>query len=913
MGFREHFSNRVFNTLRPKTWICVGQGFAREDIKEYLLEQKLGFTKDVVVNVQILCIKLLGPEIIPDTKRILTPLARQEILRLLLADARLNQRMPELKRLRRQTGFYKRLDRAMQSGRMAFAHSEEQRVYSERLEKNSGINPIRAEVELMSIAYEAWLESESLWDPPLLMRKAIERLDSLEPVQGLPEELLYFTAVTSESLEDQFWDSLSRHVSVVPIRPQQVSADLLPGESTGVSTIPLEQWHTLDDAAESLADRLADILIKEGTLSHHSVLMPDIPQVRRTIKRAFYARGLSFSDPRDPTRLRWEESLKWALLPLEMVTKNFERPKVVSYIRSLQNDMTEYSVTFKEEFPGFIREINERGIRHGLHSYAGGKLALVHERLEEISKRFSGRKTLLDLGKAHLEHLSQMLSRQPIERSQSLHWLLAFFEQVWSQFVQDMKLIGSGDLQAPPLYWFERLTARLDEASPPVERFKNKNGVQLYRLGQVPIVSPKHLWCFGLSARWLNGDGSGDYWYSEREREILGGEFSVRSAPKVRAERLAQLQCWLKGKGDVRILDADYDWDGRERDTLIPLFKVLNLQVEIEKRGAHSRWLPSHRAVRPVSALSFQLPSLGDLGRREIRATEIDRYSRCEFQGLAAGRWKLWDTREPDTDLWPDIRGNILHAAVKILLESRDDEGRFSKLPSEALAEAWILKKPVGLLQGERLARYTQKRLIATLETFCEKEREYVLRSKARVMSLEGPQLRLQLGRYDMIGIPDRIDSHPQGLFVMDYKTSTSLPSGQEMVDLGYRMQLPFYALAAQKQLRKPAAGVQFIELSKKGGRGHGIFFKNLNGKEPGKLTNTRSKLNVIEREATEVWSQCEQQLFIQADRYYAGHFTIKPKKETECRSCAFRDLCGQRRLSGDELGGSGSDNEAMG
>ena len=207
--------------------------------------------------------------------------------------------------------------------------------------------------------------------------------------------------------------------------------------------------------------------------------------------------------------------------------------------------------------------------------------------------------------------------------------------------------------------------------------------------------------------------------------------------------------------------------------------------------------------------------------------------------------------------------------------------------------------RPKGLLRGERLARYTKQRLKKILDTFCEKERDYFTRSGTTVLSLEGPPLRLEFPEFNLIGIPDRVDEHPDGVFVIDYKTSTALPSGTEMVNDGYRLQLPFYALAASRHFSKPAVGVQFVELATKGGRGHGIFFKKYNGKEPGKLTHSRSKLNVLEMEPEDAWSLCASQLHEQGKRYFEGHFEVKPKKPKECSACPYRDLCGQRRIGG--------------
>jgi hypothetical protein len=500
MPFTELLSTRSFNGLRSNTWICVGPGFAREDIKEYLLSRGQGFTRDVVTNLQALCLLVIG-ETELQTKT-LNPLARQEVLRMLLNESKINARLPELKRLRRQNGFYKKLDRSIQAGRMSFAHPQEQEVYRERLDKRGVQRPIRQEVETLALAYEAWMMASGLYDPPLLLRKAIETLErTFELSFRAPQEILYFTSALPESLEDQFWESLKRHIQITRIGPVEENP-----EPTAPAPILWERWHTLDDAADALAEKLSRLQAQGQPVREHSILLADIPQVRRTLKRALKSYGLVLADPRDPTRLRWEEAVKWAMQPLELVARNFERSKVISFLK------TDHTLRASHELPGLIREINERGIRQGLGDYQGGKLGLLHRKLSALHEIFSGRKTCVELGRAHVACLAQQMTQQTEESARNLHWLLAFFEQLWKQFHDDMALIGNGDLRAPLLFWLERLSARLDEASPPAERAKNHEGVQIFRLGQAPLAPTKCLWFFGLSARWINGEGSGDYW-----------------------------------------------------------------------------------------------------------------------------------------------------------------------------------------------------------------------------------------------------------------------------------------------------------------------------------------------------------------------------------------------------------------
>ena len=92
-----------------------------------------------------------------------------------------------------------------------------------------------------------------------------------------------------------------------------------------------QKWHTLDDAAETVMNEL--FRLKPEDWARCVFLIPDEPKVRRILKRALERQGLWFLDPRDPTQVRLEESIKWALLPLEVVSQNYARSTVTSWLR----------------------------------------------------------------------------------------------------------------------------------------------------------------------------------------------------------------------------------------------------------------------------------------------------------------------------------------------------------------------------------------------------------------------------------------------------------------------------------------------------------------------------------------------------------------------------------------------------
>ncbi len=895
--------------LTPEAWICVGPGFSREEVKSVLLAQGRGFVGEAVTTLIELCLRLTKAE----SSCLLSPTARQEILRMLLSEPRISEQMPELKRFRRRRRFYSRLDSAIQLGRMSFAHEDEESVYEERLRQSRGPNPLRMEVRALAQAYEVWIQSASSaershgWiDPPLLLRRAIQILN-----QGWPEELerpevIWTVSVqVRESLEKEFWDQVRRHVAVESL---SLSADAL------AQTLPLHwhRWHTVDDAAEFVAAevRMTDV-----------ILIPDLPAIRRSLKRALDRRGVPLAEPRDPTFLRWSEGVKSALLPLEVVGGNFERAKVLAWLRTLGTPDAEANR------PRWTAEINARGIRHGLASYFGEPLEEVFRQLKSLQDEWGGRRTCAEFAEKHLK-MWETPPAIPGTESTSFWGLGEFFRQFWQSWVEDLEKVSLGDLRAPLFFWLEKIQTRLYEATPPVQSIKPRQGVQIHRLQQasfLPYVSSSsppsllvasseaeapssvggaRVWVLGMPSRWLHGDGMGDYWFTEREREVLSAEFSVRSNFQVQEERTQILKSWLYGASQVTFLDFQYGRDGQERESSQAVFRELERSLNRkfpdfpEERGSHPRFLKSYDAVLPVQPRCVQLPARPD--RPILAATALERYSRCSFQALGYHRWNLRDIREPDIELWPDVRGTILHEAVRVLLKSLDPGGNFTMSPAEALNRAWVVKPPKGLIRSVRIENYVKSRMIKILGTFCSLERLYLQKSGARPASIEDSRFRLDYPGFSIVGQPDRIDEHPEGLFVIDYKTSGSVPHGLEMVDRGYRVQLPFYAVAVQRQKSRPVLGVQFVELDRRGGRKSGIFFKEYNGKEEGKLTQVRSNSkSLVSADPAEVWSKLESWFVQYAQGFVQGKFEATPntpKREKECHGCRLGDLCGERR-----------------
>ncbi len=543
------------------------------------------------------------------------------------------------------------------------------------------------------------------------------------------------------------------------------------------------------------------------------------------------------------------------------------------------------------------------GVRDGLESYNVGALDGFYPVLKGLSDEFSGKMRVNQVAEKHFE----ILQLNP----QVETWVTEFFKETWERFVLDLTVIGEVGKKAPVLYWLDRLRSRLEDATPPFDRVQWKGGLELFRLGQTPLSYPERLWCLALPASYSALNLGGDYYLSDREREILAGSFSIKSSRQESETRMQVLKNWLGHAEEVLFLDATYDWNGSERETIDALLKELGFETERENEvgsksslkktmGALPRWRRSFLAPTTFPERSIKLPPLE---QKEIRASDIEAFSRCEFMGLALGRWKLNESKSSDREIRADARGTLLHAAVKILVENRNDDGTFKIRPEEALDLAWNEKRPKGLFQSQRLTRFAKRALTPILESFCDAETKYFQNAQVKTIALENPKLKYSNGKVDIIGIPDRIDEHADGLVLIDYKSGSNAPVAVDMLEHGYRLQLPIYAFAAQNHFGKPPLALQFIQLTKKNSRARGLYPKSAVGKDPGKISQSKSKDSVIDIPMADALAKLHEHIETHVEKYLGGEVYVKPKMlkpsapYEECASCFVRDVCGQRRF----------------
>jgi hypothetical protein len=847
--------------LRPQGMLCLGAGFSREEAKEIVLEAGRAFQSERIVSVDELSARILG---VPSERK-LDRVTAEEALRDLITDSRVATHFPELRSLSRRSSGLQRLERALERGRMAFAHDEEKRVLEERMGER---DPVSFELSAFSQVWETYLQAMDLWDVPRLLKCATEKLseDGVRVLTRLGlKELEHWSLLERselEACEAAFWEAIEAQI---PVRRTPHQKTLKP------TPWIWRRYHTWDDAAEALARELCQVPPSER--EGHVVLVEDQPEKRRSLLRAFELHGIELKDPRDPTHARRSEGLKSALLPLELEMSGYERETVVRWIEK------EHPTRASE----WVHEIYSRGVRQGLGAYRGGKLESLYAELVRLHEHWGVRRTS--------EQWAKELQGSALER----------YAKAWAE---SERALGRVPKPRRAGYCLEKLRRRIELSPPPPLALKPRAGFTLHRLGQArsseSSAPEPAVWIFGLSADFLEPEPESDLWFTGRARERLAGEFQVRARSVVRRERQRALESWLWSARSVQVMDALYDAAGAELESVAPLLNSLAqgaCPAQPEELGADARFLRSISSDLPVPPAQVLLPEPQALGIDRLEATELDQWSRCGFKGLLAKRWRLNDLREPEIELWPDIRGTLLHAAVhQVLLAKR--EGREIS-SAQALELAFELAPPRGLLGGARVRAQVLRTLRRVLDEFLIQEQKHQEFAQTQIEYLDR-ELRLEsvFEGVRVVGTPDRVDLHPEGRIITDYKSSAQLPQGSEMAQ-GYALQLPFYAVALREKTGQEVIGAQFVSLNRAASRARGIVFTRWNGaKTPGAAFKLiRTSRSLIAEEPEEFWSRMKQTIAQSTRRWASGDFSVKPHREdVDCVNCRAEDLCGVRR-----------------
>jgi len=911
--------------LRPSACVCVLPGLNREEVKDLLLQEAGGWFGNGVLTLEDLAQRILerlcpilqqaGIAEIQVPESLAGPSTRRELLKLILRNTVIMEPLSEVRRMKRQSGFVERLDRALQSARMSFAHDEEREIQDRILmEKATGgsLRPLALEMQRITLAYEVMLQAHHWVDLPLLVRQATDGLrlallhwgsEFVAQQLALPREIVVLAGAGRriEAREQAFWDELSRvgDFEWVRMDPLDQLSDVSTGESESVRGFRWEMWHTLEDATEALADELENLRASGARLDSVAVVFPDQPDQRRTLTRVFRERGLPLAEPRDPTAPLMDERFKSLLLSLALVSGRYERETAIAYLRARKR--------WEPGFSDWTRVIQERGIQQGLGSYHGEELAPVAQEFARLEALFGARLTVSEFRSRWDEEVARLLGSD----LEAL-WVKTVSESITEKMEKEFLQVRELKRKAPVRFWWEAFRERLEEAAPPPSALRPRDGVMLYRVGQWPSRKFDEVFVLGLDDRALDGSGSGDYWRSERERELLGGEFQIKSPAWVREERKGLFNAWQKASRarPLCILDSQFNWKGSERASLLSLLREqgwVDATAELKPilKGAHSRWKKAFGPARRVENGSVELGPPQRKGSEpdseyHLGVSAIEAYSRCPWVGVAQARWKLRDLRIASPEMWAEVRGNVLQEAINAILRHYQASGSLSLSAQDALELAWKKWVPHGLIRSPRFIEQSKREMLPVIDRFIEVEREERARTNLKIEALDDRSLTYRSGSVVLKGRPDQIEVTEEGAwFIKDYKASSasSLPTASDMLNLGYRLQLPIYALAALQNGAEEVRGIQFIALDAKGERTRGVFFKKFNGTESGTLTAHGPRVaSVLANEPVEVWSQAQEQVEIAVGGYIRGRVIASPKKSTECYQCRFQMVCRKPR-----------------
>ena len=892
------FDPAGFAGLTPRNILVVGVGHQREQIKDAVIARTGAVAGKWIFTPDQLALEILrGEGLAPG---VISPAGRQEFYRLLFSNRAVLSRYPALKQLKRQDGFFRRLDQAVLASREAIAHEQEREVLEERLlALELGSAATRAEIGGIAGALDAWLEAQQLADAPRLFRLAIPVLSAARSSGTLPaalrgrEGLFRFRVQDPQSLEALFFDELS---ALLPVRE---GSELFSAPAGNAAA----EWswrrsHTLQDSAELLVSELL-----ERDWSRQVILIPDTaPEVRLVLRRALRDAGIPEFDPRDPQELRLSESFKRLFLVVECVASRWDPPLAMALLA-----LPVFGID-RPRLAGLQKKLSELGQRPGLALLLralGDRLpSAVAARLSECEERFGRR---LDFHRLRDAHLSWCDGGVVDARVRS--WL----ERFWGDFGEDLGRLGLTESRFPAALWMERIRGRLELATPPTSSVKPASGVRIFRMSQANAVhSGFDLWMLGLPASWLSPPSEADFFLGSRERDQLGLEFQVRSARSVREARKRALESWTARAASIGVLDQAYHLDGSESESVEALLGELGAPegLECRKLGAHPRFLPSYGLVRRAMPPLVELEAAPPGAELRVSATALDAMSRCAYLGLVQARWRLSEREEADWELWPRVRGVLYHrAAERMVREIEQGGGGEPSLPSRVWTAVWeealAAAEVPGWIRSPQLEVQIERQALVILSKFLEKELEYRRRSGVRCVATE-EEARLSLSwedaksrRLEVVGKADRIDEHPEGLFVLDYKTGGQAFKGGDIRERGYHLQLPFYALAARARFGKPVLGVQLVELTREARRSVGLFPKRLNGKDDGMLTQLgKTNSGLFDGDPDALWSALDERIRQVTLEYADGRFEARPVMGPikECRDCRARLVCGQAR-----------------
>ncbi|MGB7249597.1 MAG: PD-(D/E)XK nuclease family protein [Phormidesmis sp.] len=196
--------------------------------------------------------------------------------------------------------------------------------------------------------------------------------------------------------------------------------------------------------------------------------------------------------------------------------------------------------------------------------------------------------------------------------------------------------------------------------------------------------------------------------------------------------------------------------------------------------------------------------------------SQLTMLGQCPFKWFTKKILKLGSPTEADTDLTPSLRGNLYHKVVELLVAAVQANSELTLTDSDLLREKFLEAEEAISLPALPAWNRQREDHLRTLSTVLRKPD--FLPSGAEPLALE-ERFEGEWEGLSVTGRIDRIDRTPDGLTLIDYKTSSQVPkglkdsNGKASIDL----QLALYRDVATMHLflEETVTAAQYFSLTK--------------------------------------------------------------------------------------------------
>ena len=195
-------------------------------------------------------------------------------------------------------------------------------------------------------------------------------------------------------------------------------------------------------------------------------------------------------------------------------------------------------------------------------------------------------------------------------------------------------------------------------------------------------------------------------------------------------------------------------------------------------------------------------------------ASQLTQIGQCPFKWFAARLLKLEELSETKLTLESNVLGSLYHRCLELYLQDIKNAEDLQKLDLEQLkkafeeAEANLQIPDIPIWETYKQELLNVLKINVTTPSFLPSESEIIEREKYFTARWHGLKIK---------GIIDRLDRTPQGIKVIDYKTSSSPPLGikDRANKITIDIQIPLYIDAMAEEYPESSIDAVYYSLSK--------------------------------------------------------------------------------------------------